>query len=379
MRSGVYIRQPEGFKAFNPNSLPPTPPLDIDKEMLDLNSRADIAIGRLDSLGDFIPNADLFVFMYVRKEAVISSQIEGTQATLVDVLDFEAGNIDSEELSDVDEVVNYVNALNYGLDEITKSDGLPLSLRLIRNIHKRLLSGVRGQNRTPGLFRTSQNWIGGTMPSNATYVPPAVHDMQPALDSFEMYMRDYKELPPLIRTALLHSQFETVHPFVDGNGRVGRLLITFYLCHEGTLKKPLLYLSFFLKKNQQEYYDLLQAVRDASDYEGWVKFFLRGVIETADEAVNTAKSIIKLREKDRGKMTSLGRGMPKGILLLNQLYTYPTVTIATVARFTSLTPKSASNLISRFVELGILEEVTGKKRNRRYRYTKYVNLLVATR
>lgn len=377
MRSGNQIQQPSGYKAFNPNPLPPNPPLKIDREMLELNSRADLAIGRLDSLGDFIPNAELFVFMYVRKEAVISSQIEGTQATLVDILDYEAGNVEADEASDVDEVVNYINAMNFGLEQIKKDSGLALSLRLIKDIHRRLLKGVRGQNRTPGEFRASQNWIGGTMPSNAIFVPPALHDMNPALHHFEDYLRSNKELPPLIRTALIHSQFETIHPFLDGNGRVGRLLITFYLCHEQILKQPLLYLSFFLKKNQQQYYDYLQAVRDTGDYESWVKFFLTGVIETANEAVSTAKSIIELREKDRAKMIQLGRGMQRGSMLLNTLYTYPTVTIATVVRRTGLTNKAAGNLVERFVWLGILKEITGNKRNRRFSYTAYLDLLSA--
>jgi len=375
MRSGNYIQQPDGYKAFSPAALPPDPKFEVDEEMLALNSQADIAIGRLDSLGDFIPNAELFVFMYVRKEAVISSQIEGTQATLVDVLDFEAGNLDSDEPSDVDEVVNYVNAMNYGLDEILAHDGLPLSLKLIKNIHSRLLQGVRGQNRTPGEFRASQNWIGGTVPGNATYVPPAVHDMKPALYKFEEFVRDDKSLPPLIRTALLHSQFETIHPFLDGNGRVGRLLITFYLCHEDILKQPLLYLSFFLKKNKQEYYELLQSVRDNGTYEEWVKFFLRGVVETANEAVSTAKAIIELREKDREKMTQLGRGMRRGVLLLDSLYTFPTMTIATVARRTGLSNKAAGDLVQKFVGFGILTEVTGNRRNRRFSYQEYLNLL----
>ena len=229
MRSGIQVQQPLGYKSFKPSPLPPNPSLKIDREMLELNSKADLAIGRLDSLGNFIPDAELFVFMYVRKEAVISSQIEGTQATLVDVLDFEAGNLEVNERSDVDEVVNYINAMNYGLNEITRASGLPLSLRLIKDIHKRLLAGVRGQNRTPGDFRTTQNWIGGTMPGNAIYVPPDVHDMTPALHDFVNYVRNNNDLPPLIRTALIHSQFETIHPFLDGNGRVGRLLITFYL------------------------------------------------------------------------------------------------------------------------------------------------------
>ncbi len=375
MRSGVYLRQSSGYKAFNPSKLPPNPELKIDREMLALNSQADLAIGRLDSLGDFIPDPELFVFMYVRKEAVISSQIEGTQATLVDVLDYEAGNLEVDERSDVDEVVNYINAMNYGLSQVGSGDGLPLSLRLVKEIHKRLLEGVRGQNRTPGEFRTTQNWIGGSAPGNAIYVPPAVHDMKPALYEFENYIREYKDLPPLIRTALLHSQFETIHPFLDGNGRVGRLLITFYLCHEDILKRPLLYLSFFLKKNQQEYYDLLQTVRTSGDYETWVKFFLRGVIETADEAVRTAKSIIELRERDRAKMKNLGRGMNTGLTLLHELFAYPTVTIKTVNRLTDLSDKSSNMLVGRFVNLGILKEVTGNKRNRRFSYTAYLDIL----
>lgn len=375
MRSGVFIQQSGGYKAFKPALLPPNPELHIDKEILDLNSKADLAIGRLDSLGDFIPDGDLFVFMYVRKEAVISSQIEGTQATLVDVLDFEAGNLEADERSDVDEVVNYVSAMDYGLGEVNNEKGLPLSLRLVKEIHKRLLKGVRGQHKTPGEFRTSQNWIGGTSPSNAVYVPPAVHDMTPALYKFEDYIRDYKDLPVLIRTALMHSQFETIHPFLDGNGRVGRLLITFYLCHENVLKSPLLYLSFFLKKNQQEYYDLLQAVRTSGDYESWVKFFLRGIIETADEAVSTAKAIIELRNSDMSKMAALGRGMSTATQLLTALYTYPTVTIKTVKRLTNLTDKSANILVNKFVELGILNEVTGRRRNRRFNYQSYLNIL----
>ena len=242
-------------------------------------------------------------------------------------------------------------------------------------MHKRLFAGVRGQHKTPGEFRTSQNWFGGTSPNNALYVPPAVPDMRPALHEFEGFLRDNKDLPPLIRTALLHSQFETIHPFLDGNGRVGRLLITLYLCHEAILKSPLLYLSYFLKKNQQEYYDLLQAIRTGGDYESWVKFFLKGVVETADEAVRTAKSIIELQERDRAKMSELGRGMNNGMKLLNQLYTYPTVTIKTIKVMTGLSDRSSNLLATNFIELGILNEVTGNKRNRRFSYSEYLNTL----
>ncbi|HSX02456.1 MAG TPA: Fic family protein [Candidatus Saccharimonadia bacterium] len=375
MRSGVFLQQPGGFKAFNPATLPPNPPFHIDTEMLELNSRADLAIGRLDSLGDFIPNAELFVFMYVRKEAVISSQIEGTQATLTDILEFEAGNAEQDKRSDIDEVVNYLSAMDFGLLQIKASDGLPLSLRLIREVHKRLLAGVRGQHKTPGDFRTSQNWFGGASPTSATFVPPAVHDLGPALHDFERFLRGNKSLPPLIRTALLHYQFETIHPFLDGNGRVGRLLIALYLCHEGVLKHPLLYLSYYLKKHQQDYYSLLQAVRETGDYESWVKFFLQGVAETADEAVKTARSIIALKEADRAKMPALGRGMQRGTLLLERLFTTPVVSVSVVEGITGLSPKAAGDLVSKFVELGILAEVTGRKRNRTFHYQAYLDIL----
>lgn len=375
MRSGTFLQQSGGFKAFKPASLPPDPAFHIDTEMLELNSRADLAIGRLDSLGDFIPNAELFVFMYVRKEAVMSSQIEGTQATLTDVLEFEAGNTGADKRSDVDEVVNYISAMDFGLSQVKASNGLPLSLRLIREMHKRLLAGVRGQHKTPGDFRTSQNWFGGASPASATFVPPAIHDLGPALHEFEQYLRENKSLPPLIRTALLHYQFETIHPFLDGNGRVGRLLIALYLCHEGILKQPLLYLSYFLKKHQQNYYALLQAVRETGDYESWVKFFLRGVAETADEAVKTARSIIVLKEADRAKMSALGRGMQRGTLLLERLFTTPIVSVAIIEDITGLSPKAAGDLVNKFVELGILIEVTGKKRNRTFNYQAYLDIL----
>jgi Fic family protein len=375
MRSGAFVQQSGGFKSFNPAPLPPNPQFQIDSEMLELGSKADISIGRLDSLGDFIPNADLFVFMYVRKEAVISSQIEGTQATLTDVLEYEAGNAEADQRSDVDEVVNYISAMDFGLEQVKSEDGLPLSLRLIREVHKRLLAGVRGQHKTPGDFRTSQNRFGGSSPTSATYVPPAVRDLNPALHEFERFLKENKKLPPLIRTALLHYQFETIHPFLDGNGRVGRLLIALYLCDEGILKNPLLYLSYFLKKHQQEYYGLLQAVRETGNYEEWVKFFLRGVAETADEAVNTARAIIVLKENDRTKLTKLGRGMQRGAILYDRLFTTPVVSVAIVEKITGLSAKAAGELVTKFVKLDILVEVSGKKRNRTFSYVNYLDIL----
>src|SRR6202167_5455629 len=275
MRAGKYVKQLDGYRAFIPAPLPPVPPLEMDRELTRLLSEADHALGRLNGVTSILPNPDLFVSMYVRHEAVLSSQIEGTQSTLVDVLQFEIDANGNEHPKDVEEVVNYVRAMNYGLKRL---DELPLSLRLIREIHGKLLEGVRGANRTPGEFRTSQNWIG---PANctlttATFVPPPPHEMHQALDNLERFLHETTSFPALIHCGLAHAQFETVHPFLDGNGRVGRLLITFLLCQRGVLQRPLLYLSHYLKGRRAEYYDRLMAIRNDGDWEGWLRFFLRG-------------------------------------------------------------------------------------------------------
>ncbi len=279
-RAGQYIQQPTGYKAFIPSDLPPNPSVGMDPEMWDLLSRADRALGRLDGSTEILPNPDLFVFMYVRKEAVLSSQIEGTQASLMDVLEFEAQAMDSGKPSDVEEVVNYVGAMNHGLQRLQE---LPLSLRLIREIHEKLLANVRGGERNPGEFRSRQNWIGppGCKLSEAFFVPPPPVEMMRALGELEKFLHDESPMPFLIKVGLAHAQFETIHPFLDGNGRVGRLLITFLLCEKGILKRPLLYLSWYFKKNRGEYYDKLQSVRDRGDWESWLKFFLKGVEQVA--------------------------------------------------------------------------------------------------
>ncbi|TAK67226.1 MAG: Fic family protein, partial [Dehalococcoidia bacterium] len=295
-RAGRYVQQPTGYKAFVPAPLPPDPPIDVDSAIVRLLSEANLAVGRLDGAAQTLPDPDLFVAMYVRQEAVLSSQIEGTQSTLDDVLAFELDAAGSRGLpQDVSEVVNYVHAMNYGLNRLAS---LPLSLRLIREIHGELLHEGRGSERSPGEFRQSQNWIGpaNTPLNRALFVPPPVTEMNDALDNFERFLHERGDLPVLIHCGIAHAQFETIHPFLDGNGRVGRLLITFQLCHENVLQRPLLYLSNFLKRNRVEYYDRLMAVRTAGDWEGWLRFFLRGVAETAEEATLTARSIVSLRE-----------------------------------------------------------------------------------
>ncbi|MFI5176840.1 MAG: Fic family protein [Terriglobia bacterium] len=374
MRAGRYVKQSTGYKAFVPASLPPDPPLQVDQELLSLLSEADRALGRLDGSTVTLPNPELFVFMYVRKEAVLSSQIEGTQASLMDVLEFEAKTLEPGKPKDVEEVVNYVAAMNYGLERLKD---LPLSLRLIREIHEKLLAGVRGGERSPGEFRTCQNWIGspGCRLNEAYFVPPPPHEMRAALDAFEKFLHDERPMPTLIRVGLAHSQFETIHPFIDGNGRVGRLLITFLLCEKSALTRPLLYLSWFFKKNRTEYYERLQAVRDRGDWEGWLKFFLKGVEVVSREATETARQIISMRETHRQKVVKrFGDRSGNAFTLLEQLYWRPIISVQTAMEITKLSYANANNLVARFQELGLLKELTGQRRNRRFSYDPYLTL-----
>ncbi|MGH7747702.1 MAG: Fic family protein, partial [Candidatus Dormibacteria bacterium] len=290
------IRQPEGYRAFVPAPLPPDPPLAFDAQLATVLAKAGTALGRLDGVAATLPNPELFVAMYVRREAVLSSQIEGTQSTLDDVLAFEIDPARPSLPSDIKEVVNYINALDYGL---TRLDSLPLSLRLLRELHERLMTGTRGGNKSPGEFRESQNWIGSGRLADATFIPPPLHEMRAALGNLERFLHDSGGLDPLIVCALAHAQFETIHPFLDGNGRIGRLLITFLLCHEKVLQRPVLYLSHYLKQHRASYYDRLMAIRFAGDWEGWLRFFLTGVGEVAREAEQTARQIVQLRESIR--------------------------------------------------------------------------------
>ena len=373
-RAGQYVQQIEGYKAFIPNKLPPTPEILMDQEMWNLLSQADRALGRLDGATDALPNPDLFVFMYVRKEAVLSSQIEGTQASLIDVLEFESQALEPENPQEVAEVVNYIAAINYGLERLKN---LPVSLRLIREIHQELMKEVRGAELNPGEFRRSQNWIGagGCSLAEATYVPPPPHEMLKSLDNLEKFLHDSQPMPTLIKVGLAHAQFETIHPFLDGNGRTGRLLITFLLCQQNILQRPLLYISYYFKKYRAEYYDRLQAVRDSGNWEGWLKFFLRGVYEVAQEAAATARKIVNLKEEHRQLvLNEMGRRRKSGnaIALLESLYFKPIFTVKHAEKITNLSYPNANSLIKELTNIGLLQEITGQKRNRAFSYAPYL-------
>jgi Fic family protein len=376
MRAGRFVKQMEGYTAFIPAPLPPDPPVVMDPELSRLLSDADRALGRLDGVATVLPNPDLFVAMYIRHEAVLSSQIEGTQSSLDDVLQFEIDATGKELPKDVAEVVNYINAMNYGLERLAE---LPLSLRLIREIHEKLMAGVRGGERTPGEFRRSQNWIGpqGCTLATATFVPPPVQEMQTALDNFEKFLHD-TSLPVLIQCGLAHAQFETIHPFLDGNGRVGRLLITFLLCERKVLHRPLLYLSLFLKVHRSEYYDRLMAVRRDGNWEGWLKFFLRGIEEVSRSATATARAIMHFRETHRQLIgDKLAGRKALGLKLLDYLFEQPLVSVALVEKRLECSFVTANKLVEQLEELKLLREITGGQRNRRYRYDPYMALFDA--
>ncbi len=370
-RAGRYLQQLTGYKAFVPAPLPPHPDIDFDGELRTLLSQADRDIARLDAIATLLPNPDLFVAMYVRHEAVLSSQIEGTQSTLEDVLAFEAHTSSGHEgPKDVEEVVNYVRAMNHGLTRLTE---LPLSLRLLREIHGKLMHEVRGGEKSPGEFRTSQNWIGatGSTLATASFVPPPPHELMNALGALENFLHQGKTtVPLLIRCGLAHAQFETIHPFLDGNGRVGRLLITLMLCEEQALSRPLLYLSVFLKAHRAEYYDRLTAIRQHGHWEPWLKFFLRGVSQTARAATRTAHDIIAMREAHR---TALIKN-PKALKLLDSLFQQPMVSPNRIAAIVGCTHPTAVKLARDLEARGWLREVTGFERNRLYRYQPYLDL-----
>jgi Fic family protein len=374
-RAGHYVRQSTGYRAFVPLPLPPEPPLRMDGELRVLLSQADRALGRLDGSVVTLPNPDLLVFMYVRKEAVLSSQIEGTQSSLQDLLAAEADLFESADIPrDVDEVINYVEAMKYGLHRLGE---LPVSVRLIREIHERLLRGVRGSRLTPGELRRSQNWIGpgGSGLADAVFVPPPPEAVPQALGALETFLHHADDLPLLVKIGMVHAQFETIHPFLDGNGRVGRLLITFLLTERGVLEKPVLYLSHYFKRHRQEYYDRLQAVRDHGDWEGWLAFFLRGATEVSTEATDTVRRVLLLREQHRAQITErLGRAAGNGHRVLEALFDRPITSVGEVQELTGTSFAAANQLVARLTELGILREITGYSRNRRFRYEPYVRL-----
>lgn len=375
MRAGRHVWQSSGkarYRAFVPNELPFK--LKVDNVLQAKLSEADQALGRLDGITEILPDVDFFVLMYVGKEATLSSQVEGTQATFSDLLKAEAHIEDAEVHSDVDEIQNYVRAMNYGLELL---ETLPLSLRLIREIHKVLLAEVRGQGKTPGAFRKSQNWVGGHSIETASFVPPPPHEVMPLLSNLEKYLHDKNPAPVLLKTALAHLQFEAIHPFLDGNGRIGRLLVTFYLCQQKVLRKPLLYLSEFFRANRQEYYDRLSAAHDRDDLEGWLRFLLEGVSITAGKATETAGKVLALREHDMLAATSLGAVSENAVKLLNHLYGSPYVRIKDVEAIVGLSNPNAIALIGKMSKLGILTEITGRKRNKIFAYSRYIEAFTA--
>jgi Fic family protein len=372
-RAGTYVHQLTGYDAFIPSNLPPDPPVKMDAEMIHLLSLADRKLGRLDGVTQILPNPDLFVGMYVQKEAVLSSQIEGTQASFVDVLQVDADT--AAKSQDVEEVVNYIRAMKYGMKRLAE---LPLSLRLLREIHGILLSGVRGSKRNPGEFRTSQNWIGssGCNLATATFVPPPVDEMTSALGDLENYMHSESEIPHLIRIALIHAQFETIHPFLEGNGRMGRLLIAFWLYQQQILAYPLLYISYYFKQNRTEYYDRLMNVRLQGDWEGWVKFFLDGVAQVADEATQSAREIMELKEKVMQKIQKETSGKANSVLLLDLLFRTPVITINIVKDELKVSYPTAKTLTDYFCAAKIIRCIDDSfLRNKRYIFTEYVTIL----
>lgn len=373
-RAGRYVVQPTGYKAFIPTALPPEPGVRIAGQLQALLSKADLALGRLDGSIQTLPNHELFVYMYVRKEAVLSSQIEGTQSSLHDVLAAEANVHPPNQPRDVGEVVNYVAAMKHGLARLPE---LPVSVRLIREIHARLLKDARGSHLTPGETRTSQNWIGpqGCTLSEATFVPPPPGEVGQHLSELERFLHAETDLPLLLKIGMAHAQFETIHPFLDGNGRVGRLLITFLLCDAQVLNKPVLYLSYYFKRHRQEYYERLQAVRDQGSWEDWLEFFLRGIVSVSEQATRTARRVLDLREEHRRGITdSLGRAAGNGHRVLEHLYENPIVSVNQVKELIGTTYQAANDLVGRMVDGGILREYTGQVRNRKFMYDKYINL-----
>lgn len=364
----------EPVRAFVPMPLPPVPPILLDGAIQRALERALLSLGRLDAVSQLLPDRHLFLYTYVRKEAVLSSQIEGTQSSLADLLLFELNESPGVPDDDVVQVSNYVAAMEHGLQRLR--DGFPLSNRLLREIHGVLMQRGRGSTKDPGHFRRSQNWIGGTRPGDATFVPPPPAALADAMGALEKFLHnDTTNLPVLLRAGLEHVQFETIHPFLDGNGRVGRLLITLHLCQAGILQEPLLYLSLHLKTHRDRYYELLTSVRRTGDWESWLEFFLEGVHETAGEAVATAQRLIKLFEKDRAQVTPSGRRAGSALRVLEALKARPVTSIQLASKRSGLSFPAAAAALELLVELGIAKELTGKQRNRVFAYARYLALL----
>jgi Fic family protein len=369
----------ETVRAFIPSTLPPAnPPLVLDGPLTTLNAEATAAVGRLNVAAAMVPSAQWFLYGFVRKEAVISSEIEGTQATLQDVVTYEATK-QAQHPDDVRDVCNYVDALTFARKEIASPKGLPLGTRLLCEAHRRLMRGVRGADKMPGEIRRSQNWIGGTRPGNALFVPPPPEVVPELLTQFDTWLHSADALPPLIKAGLAHVQFETIHPFLDGNGRIGRLLITLLLEHWGLLKSPMLYLSLAIKRQQQVYYENLTRVRNGGDWEGWTAFYLECVREAADDGVRVAEQIFSLLAKDRSRLIARDNVTVPGVRLLDLLPSRPVVTLPLATELLRVSTPTAIKAIAILAELGILRETSGKRRDRVYAYQKYVDLLTGPR
>ena len=382
--TGRYERTKVGGEevaSFIPDPLPPAdPPLLLTPALAQRLRAAEQALVRLELAGEMVPSIDWFIYAFVRKEAVLSSQIEGTQATLIDLLTFEAEKepeLSAPPNADVEEVCNYLDALAYAHGELDDPEGLPLSMRLLNQTHARLMRGVRGAEKLPGEIRRSQNWIGGTRPGNAAYVPPPPHALGEVLGAFEKYMHADDALPPLVRAGLLHVQFETIHPYLDGNGRIGRLLVMLLLEHWKLLTRPLLYLSLFFKRRRDDYYRRLTAVRAEGDWEGWLDFFLDGVATIADEAVASARELFALVASDRSRVLAHGGMSIIALRLFELLPRHPVVTVASVMKLVETTKPTAGRVIELLVATDVLVETTGKKRDRSFVYWGYLDRLRA--
>jgi len=364
----------EKVKAFVPAPLPPQPPIDWTPELRSKFDQALLALGRLDSVSTLLPDASLFLYMYIRKEAVLSSMIEGTQSSLSDLLMFELDQEPGVPLNDVQEVSSYVAALNHGLARL--AEGFPLSLRLIREIHEVLLSKGRGSRKSPGEFRRSQNWIGGTRPGNAAYVPPPAEQVLACMGRLELFLHDQPEpTPVLLKAALFHVQFESIHPFLDGNGRIGRLLITLLLCDQKALQKPMLYLSLYFKTHRQIYYELLNSIRMTGDWEAWLDFFADAVIVTASQAMETARQLIALSKEDAARISGLGRAGLSTLQVHRALLEHPIATSGWLVEKTGITPATVNKSLNHLERLGIVREHTAQKRNRIFSYVRYVEIM----
>lgn len=365
---------PETFRAFIPQALPPVPPLHLDSTLQDLSERANRALGRLDGITTLLPEPSLFLYLYIRKEALLSSQIEGTKSSFSDLLLYESEETPGVPLDDVQQVSCYISALNHGLSRLRT--GFPLCMRLLCEIHEVLLQEGRGSDQFPGEIRTSQNWIGGTRPGNATFVPPPPHEVGNSLKDFENFLHDIPQRTPvLIKAALTHVQFESIHPFSDGNGRLGRLLITFLLCAEGALSEPLLYLSLYFKTHRSLYYELLQHVRVRGDWEAWLKFFLEGVAVTAEQASSTARRILSVFEQDRQRIENIGRAAGSTLRLHQLMRKKPLFSITRAADDLGLTRPTIVSCVKHLEQLGIIAETTGRRRDRTFIYVDYLSIL----